>query len=175
MSTRQAVAVLGGGAWGGVLAAIAARATVTTSRCGRSIVRQPMRSRAIGPARERSPGFRLPPEVVVSSDLDGTVAGRDMLLLAVPSEFVAATLRAAAPMPPRAARCAIVVCASKGLEPVTGATMAEVIAGNLSARAGGRAVGAELRRRDRPRAAGGAGGGVDGRGRRRGGAGLLRR
>ena len=137
MSTRQAVAVLGGGAWGGVLAAIAAR------RGHDVALWETDRAAADALARDRtSPrsvaGFRLPPEIMVSSDIDGAVAGRDMLVLAVPSEFVAATLRAAAPHAPAAPHAAapraavpIVVCASKGLEPGTGATMAEVIAANL--------------------------------------------
>jgi len=47
----------------------------------------------------------------------------------VPSEFVAATMQSAA----RATTVApIVVCASKGLEPRAGATMADVIAANLT-------------------------------------------
>jgi glycerol-3-phosphate dehydrogenase (NAD(P)+) len=126
VSTRQAVAVLGGGAWGGVLAAVAAR------RGHDVALWETDRAAADALARDRtSPrsvaGFRLPPEVTVSSDIAGAVAGRDMLVLAVPSEFVAATLRAAAPH----AAAPIVVCASKGLEPGTGATMAEVIAANL--------------------------------------------
>ena len=41
-------------------------------------------------------GFRLPAEVTVSSDIGGAVAGRDMVVLAVPSEFVAAHAACAA-------------------------------------------------------------------------------
>jgi glycerol-3-phosphate dehydrogenase (NAD(P)+) len=58
------------------------------------------------------------------------VAGRHMLIVAVPSAYVAETLRAAAPST-TAGGAPMVVCASKGLEPGTGATMAEVIAANL--------------------------------------------
>jgi glycerol-3-phosphate dehydrogenase (NAD(P)+) len=87
-------------------------------------------------ARDRTgprlvPAFRLPAEVAVADadDIAGAVAGRDMLVVAVPSEFVAATMQSAA----RATTVApIVVCASKGLEPRAGATMADVIAANLT-------------------------------------------
>src|SRR3954454_2516189 len=127
MSTKHAVAVLGGGAWGSVLAAVAARH-------GHDVALWEVdRVAADALARDRaSPrsvaGFRLPAEVTVSIDLGGAVAGRDILVVAVPSEFVAATLRAAAPA---AVSAPIVICASKGLEPNAGATMAEVIAASL--------------------------------------------
>ena len=80
-------------------------------------------------ARARSsprsvPGFRLPDAVAVSSDLAATVRDRDLLLLAVPSAFVRETMERA-----RTALSGtpIVVCASKGLEPESGATMPEVV------------------------------------------------
>ena len=126
---RMAVAVLGGGAWGGVLAGIAARH-------GHDVVLWEIdRAAADALARDRtSPrsvaSFRLPAEVAVSSDIGGAVAGRDMLIVAVPSAYVAETLRAAAPST-TAGGAPMVVCASKGLEPGTGATMVEVIAASL--------------------------------------------
>jgi glycerol-3-phosphate dehydrogenase (NAD(P)+) len=126
---KLALAVLGGGAWGGVLASIAARH-------GHDVVLWEIdRAAADALARDRaSPrsvaGFKLPAEVGVSSDIGAAVAGRDMLVLAVPSAFVAATLRDAAPAI-GAGRAPVVVCASKGLEPDGGATMAEVIAASL--------------------------------------------
>src|SRR5262249_9358185 len=65
--------------------------------------------------------------VFLPDDLHGAVADRDMLVVAVPSDsmssamsFVRVARGAGAPPP-------IVVCASKGLEPQRGATMAEVI------------------------------------------------
>jgi glycerol-3-phosphate dehydrogenase (NAD(P)+) len=127
---RLAVAVLGGGAWGGVLAGVAARH-------GHDVVLWEIdRVAADALARDRtSPrsvaSFRLPGEVAVSSDIGGAVAGRDMLIVAVPSAYVADTLRAAAPSTTTTDGGPMVVCASKGLEPGTGATMVEVIAANL--------------------------------------------
>jgi glycerol-3-phosphate dehydrogenase (NAD(P)+) len=124
---NPAVAVLGGGAWGSVLAA-------TAARHGRDVALWEIDTAAAETlARDRAgprsiAGFRLPDEVAVSNDLGGAVAGRDMLVVAVPSAFVAATLENAA----RAVRPSpIVVCASKGLEPRAGATMADVIASSL--------------------------------------------
>jgi len=121
------VAVLGGGAWGSVLAAMAARhghdvALWEVDRAAADLLaRDRANPRSVG-------GFRLPPEVAVSSEIGTAVAARDMLVLAGPSEFVAATLRSAAP---HLAGAPIVICASKGLEPGSGATMAEVIAASL--------------------------------------------
>jgi glycerol-3-phosphate dehydrogenase (NAD(P)+) len=122
------VAVLGGGAWGGVLAGVAVRH-------GHDVALWEIDRRAAEVlARDRTsprsvPGFRLPAEVAVFSDVGPAVTGREMLVVAVPSEFVAATLQAAAPS---GAAAPIVVCASKGLEPQVGATMADVIAANLT-------------------------------------------
>ena len=132
MQTKPAVAVLGGGAWGTVLATVAARH-------GHEVALWEIdRAAADALARDRTSGrsvahFRLPAEVAVSSDIGTTIAGRAMLVVAVPSAFVAATMQAVASArpPSAAAPSPIVVCASKGLEPGTGATMAEVIAANL--------------------------------------------
>jgi glycerol-3-phosphate dehydrogenase (NAD(P)+) len=118
------LAVLGGGAWGGVLAAVAswrghdvalwehdaaAAATLARDRHNERSVR----------------GFRLPEAIFVSAALATSVSGREMIVVAVPSPVVGATLRAAAPA---IAPDTTVVCASKGLEPDTGATMADTIA-----------------------------------------------
>jgi glycerol-3-phosphate dehydrogenase (NAD(P)+) len=127
----MSVAVLGGGAWGSVLAALAARHghDVTLWEI------DPVAAQALAGARanQRSvPGFRLPDDVVVFSadGLRDAVADRDLLVVAVPSDSMSTTMastrvaRAGAPAP-------IVLCASKGLEPERGATMAEVIEQSL--------------------------------------------
>jgi glycerol-3-phosphate dehydrogenase (NAD(P)+) len=127
------VAVLGGGAWGGVLAGVAADR-------GHDVALWEPDARAAGAlARDRSNarsviGFRLPDAVAVSPDLATVVADREVIVVAVPSQFVSATLRDAAPA---IANGPVVVCATKGLEPGTGSTMAEVIAASLP---GARAV-----------------------------------
>jgi glycerol-3-phosphate dehydrogenase (NAD(P)+) len=119
--------VLGGGAWGGVLAGIG-------SRHGHDVALWEVDAAAADAlARRRASdrsvaGFQLPGEVAVTTDVAAAVAGRDMLVVAIPSPYVGPTLAAA-----RAAAgpAPVVVCASKGLEPETGDTMAAVIAGAL--------------------------------------------
>jgi glycerol-3-phosphate dehydrogenase (NAD(P)+) len=117
------IAVLGGGAWGSVLAGLladnghdvalwefdpAAAAQLATQRTS---VR--------GPA-----DHRLPPSVAVTPDLLQAVRGRALVVLAVPSETIRTTLTNA-----RAAlgNDALVTCVSKGLEPGTFLTMDRVI------------------------------------------------
>ena len=106
--------------------------TGTTWCCGRSIARRPMRWPAIAPARARSPSFRLP--------AGGRGVERHRRRRRRPRHAGASRFRRRSSRP----RCArrrrrttaggaapMVVCASKGLEPGTGATMATVIAANL--------------------------------------------
>jgi glycerol-3-phosphate dehydrogenase (NAD(P)+) len=127
------VAVLGGGAWGGVLAALAA------GRGHEVALWEPDVGAADALARQRTSarsiaGFALPEGVAVSSDLAAVVSDRPLAVVAVPSQFVRATLCAATGA---IAAASVIVCASKGLEPGTGATLAEVITASLP---GARAV-----------------------------------
>jgi glycerol-3-phosphate dehydrogenase (NAD(P)+) len=118
------VAVLGGGAWGTVLASVAA------SR-GHEVALWEFHTKAAEElARTRTsarsvPGFSLPPAVAVTSDLARAVTGRDVVILVVPSDTVRATLAAARQV---IAAGTLVICASKGLEPGSHLTMAQVIA-----------------------------------------------
>jgi glycerol-3-phosphate dehydrogenase (NAD(P)+) len=126
------VAVLGGGAWGSVLAGLAARhghdvaLWEVDDAAAQALARDRTSPRSV-------PGFRLPDEVAVfaGGDLAAAVADREMLVVAVPSGSMASTMRAAAVARGAVAPPPIVVCASKGLEPERGATMAEVIAQSL--------------------------------------------
>lgn len=121
------VAVLGGGAWGGVLAAMA-------SARGHDVAlweADPTAAVALGRDRTSArsvPGFRLPDAVAVSGDAEGAIAGRQMVVVAIPSELVRGTLLRAAP---KIDAGTIVVCASKGLEPEGGETMIEVLGAAL--------------------------------------------
>ena len=123
------VAVLGGGAWGSVLAAIAARHGHDVTlwekdvAAAEALERDRMNQRSV-------PGFRLPDEVRVFSGekIGGAVADRDLLVVAVPSDSMWATMDFARVARGSGAPAPIVLCASKGLEPERGATMAEVIA-----------------------------------------------
>jgi glycerol-3-phosphate dehydrogenase (NAD(P)+) len=117
------VAVLGGGAWGTVLAAVAAgRGHQVTlweydARAADELARLRVNARSVR-------GFHLPPEVAVTNDLTAAARGRDALVLVVPSDTIRATL-ASVRGPLGAAP--LVICASKGLEPGTHLTMAGVI------------------------------------------------
>jgi glycerol-3-phosphate dehydrogenase (NAD(P)+) len=117
------VAVLGGGAWGGVLAGLASARGLEVA------LWEADASAAVTLARDRAsprsvPGFRLPDAVAVSGDVAATVAGRQMLVLAIPSDLIRGTLSQVAAA---IVDGTIVVCASKGLEPGGGATMIEVL------------------------------------------------
>jgi glycerol-3-phosphate dehydrogenase (NAD(P)+) len=117
------VGVLGGGAWGTVLAALAAGR-------GHDVALwefDPRDAAALTHIRSSArtvPDFRLPDAVAVTNDVSTAVRGRELVVVVVPSETVRAALVAA-----RAAfePGAVVVCASKGLEPETRLTMAGVI------------------------------------------------
>ena len=118
------VAVLGGGAWGGVLAALASWRGHDVALWEHDV------GAAAALARDRRNersvrGFRLPEAIAVSVVLAASVSGREMLVVAVPSQVVGSTLRAVAPA---IAPGTTVVCAAKGLEPGSGATMADTIA-----------------------------------------------
>jgi glycerol-3-phosphate dehydrogenase (NAD(P)+) len=118
------VAVLGGGAWGTVLAAVAA------ARGHDVALWEFDAADAAALARDRAnarsvPGFRLPTSIAVTDDVARAVATREIVVVVVPSDTVRVTLNAA-----RASidAGAVVVCATKGLEPETRLTMAGVIA-----------------------------------------------
>ncbi|HVV52120.1 MAG TPA: NAD(P)H-dependent glycerol-3-phosphate dehydrogenase [Polyangia bacterium] len=118
------VAVLGGGAWGGVLASLAVAH-------GHEVTLwepDPAAAHALREVRASArsvPGFRLPDAVSVYLDAGAAVASRLLVVVALPSDQVRASLRALAEALDPAA---VVACASKGLEPDSGATMGEVMA-----------------------------------------------
>jgi glycerol-3-phosphate dehydrogenase (NAD(P)+) len=128
MTAKRTVAVLGGGAWGTVLAGLAAQHghDVALWEIDHAAALSLERNRA---NKSTVPGFKLPPEVAVFSGADQreTIASRDVLVVAIPSGDVASQMRGVAPEEPRTPS-PIVVCASKGLDPQQGLTMAEVIA-----------------------------------------------
>jgi glycerol-3-phosphate dehydrogenase (NAD(P)+) len=118
------VAVLGAGAWGTVLADLAAGQGNGVSLWefdageAAALARDRRNARCV-------PGFRLPDPVTVTADAAAAVRGRPLVVVAVPSETMGATLRAALP---GLQRGVVIACATKGLEPGSGRTMAQVIA-----------------------------------------------
>jgi glycerol-3-phosphate dehydrogenase (NAD(P)+) len=118
------VGVLGGGAWGTVLASVAAARGHDVAlwefdaKDAAALTRTRTSPRSV-------PGFALPATVAVTNDVVAAVLGREVVVVVVPSDTVRATLAAAAGS---IAAGTVIVCASKGLEPETRLTMAGVIA-----------------------------------------------
>jgi glycerol-3-phosphate dehydrogenase (NAD(P)+) len=118
------VGVLGGGAWGTVLASVAAGRGHDVAlwewdaRAATELGRDRTNARCVR-------GFRLPVSVAVTNDLLAACRDRQIILMVVPSDTVRATLQAARGV---LGADTVVVCASKGLESETRLTMAGVIA-----------------------------------------------
>lgn len=116
------IGVVGGGSWGSALAALlAGKGHEAPLWC-----HDPEIARAIERTRENPhlPGIRLPDGVRATTDLPEAVGGADVILSAVPSQFVRETIGRAAPHVPEGA---LVVSASKGIEEGTLLRMDEVL------------------------------------------------
>jgi glycerol-3-phosphate dehydrogenase (NAD(P)+) len=124
---RAPVAVLGAGSWGTALAIHLGRAGLPV----RLWARDPARAAAMRATRQNArylPGAALPDGVEVAADTAAALAGSAIVLIAVPSHFVEAVLATAAGRIPDGA---VIVSATKGLEPVQGLRMSEVLARRL--------------------------------------------
>ncbi len=116
-------AVIGAGSWGTALAAHLARLGIPT----RLWARDAALARSIAIARENArylPGMRLPDLVELTGDRDEALAGADLIVVAVPSHFLRGAL---APMAPAMGPRAILLSATKGLEPGSALRMSEVL------------------------------------------------
>jgi glycerol-3-phosphate dehydrogenase (NAD(P)+) len=116
------VAVIGGGSWGTALAAHLARAGVAV----RLWARDPEVVAGIR-ASGRNPWYlsevTLPADVTSTGDLAEAVTGVRLLVVAVPSEFVAATLKNLGPLDDGTA----ILSATKGFEPERHLRMSELL------------------------------------------------
>jgi glycerol-3-phosphate dehydrogenase (NAD(P)+) len=126
MAKNTKITVFGGGLWGAVLAQHLARA-------GRQVrLWEFFPEAALRLKRSRRhphiPGFRLDDSVAVTSDLS-EARGSDVLLFVLPSHNVRATAKALRTI--LAGSKAVVVNASKGIEPASLLTQSEVIASEL--------------------------------------------
>jgi glycerol-3-phosphate dehydrogenase (NAD(P)+) len=117
------VAVLGGGAWGTALAALAVEAGHATTLW----VRRPEAAAEIASTRVNHrylPGRLLDPGLVVTADLPEAMRGAALVVVALPStslhEICAHAKAALAPG-------ALIVCASKGFEEGTGRTLDQLL------------------------------------------------
>ena len=118
--------VIGAGAWGTTLAALACERVPTTIWAREQDVAD-----AICVRHENQaflPGFSLPGQLSATVDLATSVAGADVVVVAVPSPFVRSVLgEVYRSLDPRA----LVVSVTKGLEAGTGQRMTEVIGETL--------------------------------------------
>jgi glycerol-3-phosphate dehydrogenase (NAD(P)+) len=119
------ITILGGGSWGTALAIVLSRARRKheVSLC----VHDPALAESIARHRENRtylPGNPLPRDLQVTSHLADVVAGAEILVGAIPTAHARAVYSAAAA---HVSAQAILVSASKGLEPDTHKRMSEVI------------------------------------------------
>lgn len=124
------LSVLGAGSWGTALA-IALSARFESVRLW---ARDSTRASLIQTSRQNDrylPGFRLPENVCISSDLSFAAAEASIVLIAIPSQHLRHVLGACAPsLEPKAA----LVSATKGIEESTLRRMSEVIGETLTGR-----------------------------------------
>ena len=116
------IAVVGAGSWGTTIAHTLAGGSDVALWARDPALAERLASDRTNP---RLPGARLDPRVVVSSDLAATVAGADVVLLAVPTVGLRLVVAALAPS---VAPGVPLVSLAKGFEPGTRLRMTEVIA-----------------------------------------------
>ncbi len=116
------VGVVGAGAWGTTLASmVAIRADTTLWAREQEVVESVTRDRENRPFL---PGFSLPEELTVTNDLDQALDDVDVVLVAVPSQHLRATITLGRSAVPRRAAIVSVV---KGIELGTGRRMSQVL------------------------------------------------
>jgi glycerol-3-phosphate dehydrogenase (NAD(P)+) len=118
--------VIGAGAWGTTLAALASEHASTTIWARERAVADSICDRHENPAF--LPGFSLPDRVSATVDVATAVAGAEVVMVAVPSPYVRSILaEACRSLDPSA----LVVSVTKGLEAGSGKRMTEVITETL--------------------------------------------
>lgn len=122
MPSFKSISVIGAGAWGTALAAVAARAGREVTLCARDIAM----AAEIAETREnpRLPGVRLDTGIEVIADIE-TTARADIVLIATPAQNLRAAVFALAP---HLADGTPVIACAKGIERGTHKFMTEVIA-----------------------------------------------
>ena len=119
------IAVLGAGAWGTALALSFAR------RGGHELIlwsHSPALAEQLNDVGENLPylpGYTLPVDIMVTSDLPGAIFEADILLCVTPSQHLRGVLTNIAPL---LTRNQIIVSASKGIEDVSYLRMSQVVA-----------------------------------------------
>ncbi len=117
------VSVLGAGSWGTALA-------VLLCENGHEVTLWSIDKREVEMIDEKReqveklPGVRIPDRIAVTNELENSISGRDMLVLAVPSIFVRSTAKM---MQPYVENGQIIVNVAKGIEEDTLMNMTDVI------------------------------------------------
>ena len=120
---RQRIGVIGGGSWGTALGKLLAEKGYPVSLW----MHEATHSRELSDKRENAlylPGILLPDNLVPTSDLQEAVAGKTVLLCAVPSHVLRSVMARVAPL---VVGSPLVVSASKGIEDETSKTMVGVL------------------------------------------------
>ena len=120
------ITVFGAGTWGIALARLLAvnGRDVTVW----SAIPEELKSLSVTHRHPNLPGMELPATMHYTADIGEASAGRDILLFAVPSPFVRATAKKAAPYIPEGQ---LIVDVAKGIEDKTLMTMSEIIEDEL--------------------------------------------
>jgi glycerol-3-phosphate dehydrogenase (NAD(P)+) len=122
MAAFDKVAVIGAGAWGTALAALAARAGREVVLCARNLATATqIAATRINP---KLPGMTLAADIDVTDDV-ARAAQADIILIATPAQSLRAAVTALAP---HLARATPVIACAKGIERGTHKFMTEVIA-----------------------------------------------
>lgn len=120
------ITVFGAGTWGIALARLlAANGRDVTVW---SAIPEELKSLSVTHRHPNLPGMQLPSVMHYTADIGEACKGRDILLFAVPSPFVRATARKAAPFIPEGQ---LIVDVAKGIEDKTLLTMSEIIEDEL--------------------------------------------
>lgn len=124
---KEKVCILGDGGWGTALSLLLQRKGMQVSLWGAfpEYLEEVARSRI---NRKFLPLVSLPPEILLTSDLEEALERAVTVILAVPSQYLRRVCRRAAPFLPAGG---LVVSAAKGLELDTGKRMSEVIGEEL--------------------------------------------
>ena len=125
--TKTKIGVLGAGTWGTALARMLAGNGCDVTMW--SALPDELKAMSVTHAHPNLPGMELPATMHYTADIAEACAGRDVLLFAVPSPFVRATAKKAAPHIPDGQ---LIVDVAKGVEDKTLMTMSEIIEDELA-------------------------------------------
>ena len=118
----KTIGVLGAGTWGMALARMLANSGHQVTVW--SAIEKEIQELSVTKRHPNLPGMVIPDSILFTGDMEQVCSGKDVLLFAVPSVFVRATAKKAAPYIPNGQ---IIVDVAKGVEADTLFTMTQVI------------------------------------------------